>query len=458
MRGSVERFPMNILQVNTWDLCGGAEKISWTLHHAYQACGHNAWLAVGYRRTQAPNIFLIPQDDCRSPWARFWIAIGRRLSPLSAKFSGIRKIGNVFNFLGQPHRWIPVKLGHEDFDFPGSHHILTLAPQRPDILHCHNLHGNYFDLRLLPRLCRQIPVLLTLHDAWLLSGHCAHAFDCERWKTGCGHCPDLTILPPVQRDATAYNWQRKHRIYAQSKLYVATPSRWLMQKVEQSILQPAVIEGRVIPNGIDLSLFQPGNKQAARQALGIEGTTNMVLFAASTIRQNPWKDYQTMQAAVTLLAERRSNQKLLFIALGDTAPERHVGQAVIRFVPYQQDPQTVVQYYQAADVYIHAAKADTFPNTVLEALACGTPVVATAVGGISEQIEHGQTGFLVPLGDVNAMVVSIQTILDDTTLQNTMSRQAAEIARCKFGLGLMVQDYVEWYQEIFYRGLAGTMT
>src|SRR5439155_11546406 len=122
-------------------------------------------------------------------------------------------------------------------------------PQRPDLVHCHNLHAKYFDLRVLPWLSRQVPVVLTLHDAWMLSGLCCHSFDCERWRTGCGQCPHLTLYPTIYPgipDATHLNWKRKRKIYRRSRLYVATPSRWLMQKVKQSILAPAVIEARVI--------------------------------------------------------------------------------------------------------------------------------------------------------------------------------------------------------------------
>jgi glycosyltransferase involved in cell wall biosynthesis len=91
------------------------------------------------------------------------------------------------------------------------------------------------------------------------------------------------------------------------------------------------------------------------------------------------------------LPNRRSQRPLVFVALGEDAPAERIGAAEIRFVPYQKDPAVVARYYQAADIYIHSARADTFPNTVLEALACGTPVVATAVGGIPEQVKSLQS-------------------------------------------------------------------
>jgi glycosyltransferase involved in cell wall biosynthesis len=93
-----------------------------------------------------------------------------------------------------------------------------------------------------------------------------------------------------------------------------------------------------------------------------------------------------------------------------------IGAAEVRFIPYQANQESVARYYEAADLYVHAAPADTFPNTILEALACGTPVVATAVGGIPEQVEDGQTGFLVPVGNARALAERLTQLLSDHQL------------------------------------------
>jgi hypothetical protein len=69
---------------------------------------------------------------------------------------------------------------------------LELA-DKPDIVHCHNLHGEYFDLHALDWLSARVPVVITMHDAWLLSGHCVHSLGCGRWETGCGKCPDDSL-------------------------------------------------------------------------------------------------------------------------------------------------------------------------------------------------------------------------------------------------------------------------
>jgi glycosyltransferase involved in cell wall biosynthesis len=221
-----------------------------------------------------------------------------------------------------------------------------------------------------------------------------------------------------------------------------------MNKVEHSILAPAIIEPRIIPNGIDLAVFHPADRQKVREELNISQDVFVLLFAANKARQSFWKDYMTLHSAVQLLAHRFFDQRILFIALGEDGEKERFGNATLTFLPYHQDPVMVARYYQAADVYIHAAKADNFPTTILEALACGTPVVTTAVGGIPEQIDDGKTGFLVPPKSPEAVAMTLQKFLQDSALQRQMRIQAAETAQRRFDANRMVEDYLEWYQRI----------
>jgi glycosyltransferase involved in cell wall biosynthesis len=445
---------LRILQVNTEDTSGGAALIAWSLFQLYRMQGYGSWLAVEHKHSDDTNVLLVPNHKLYGRWTRFWWNVRSHLKPLDGHVWGAGWLSRRAGGLAQPGKSLDGYCGFEDFRFPGTWRLLQLTPRHPDIIHCHNLHGGYFDLRALPWLSQQIPMILTLHDAWLLSGHCAHSFGCDRWKNGCGHCPDLAIYPAIRRDATDYNWRRKHNIYSKSRLYVATPSQWLMRKVERSMLAAAVVEARVIPNGVDLSIFHPADKEAARAALGIPQDARVLLFTAKAVRQNIWKDYQTVRAAINVVAARLPEQKVLFIALGEDAPAERIGEAEVRFVTYQSDSETVARYYQAADVYVHAARADTFPNTVLEALACGTPVVATAVGGIPEQVEDERTGFLVPAGDVETLAARLVDVLSDDILGQTMGAEAATVARRRFDLRRQADMYLEWYHELVHREVA----
>ncbi len=240
-----------------------------------------------------------------------------------------------------------------------------------------------------------------------------------------------------------------------------------MDKVNQSMFATAVVEGRVIPNGVDFSVFQLADRHAMRAALSLPLNARILLFTAHGIRPNIWKDYETMKAATALVAEQLPGQDVRFIGLGEDAPAEQAGPAEIHFVPHQEDPHLVARYYQAADIYLHAARADTFPNTILEALACGTPVVATAVGGIPEQVKslagplesmdyktYGldqATGFLVPPKNAKAMAEATVSLLNDERLYQRLADNAARDARTRFAMDRQVEDYLEFYEVMLSR-------
>jgi glycosyltransferase involved in cell wall biosynthesis len=472
--GSTTSRPLRILQVSLRDTLGGAERVAWNLFQGYAARGQTSWLACGRTHFNHPNVFCVSQEHREPAWVRLWSAVENRLLTWDAGVpGGVRgawRVSRVACALARPGKWLDRVRGLEDFRFPETRRLLSLVPERPDLVHCHTLHGGYFDLRVLPSLSRQLPVMLTLHDAWLLSGLCWHSFDCDRWKTGCGHCPQLKRFPAlygdVRRDATAENWKRKRSIYQQSRLYVATPSRWLMDLVKQSILAPAVVEARVIPNGVDLSVFHPAaNKAAVRAALDIPQEAKVFLFAGNHLLSNQNKDFQTVRDAAERIAARDGEQQHVLLVLGETSPAERVGSLRIHFVPFQNHTAITARYYQAADIYLHAAHADTFPNTVLEALACGTPVVATAVGGIPEQIkglkgsdseqsEFGRyeaaeaTGVLVPMRDAEAMACWSERLLSDTRLYRSLATNAVRDVRQRFDLQRQIDEYLGWYETI----------
>jgi len=442
---------LRILQINTQDQPGGAAEIARTLHHGYRLQGHESWMVVGRKHGEDGNILSIPNQERRSAYVRWMVRLAERLWKANDRFPGSWRLGGALSWMAEPYRKWSVSVGREDFDFPASREIPDLIPELPDVLHCHNLHGGYFDLRVLPCLSHRIPTIVTLHDAWLLSGHCAHSLDCERWKNGCGACPYPSLYPAIEKDASDWNWRRKLNLYRQSRLYVTTPCNWLMERVQSSILAHAMVDARVIPNGVDLSIFAPGDRETARKRLGIPEGAWVLLFAADGIRNNPWKDFETMRAAVKWIGEAVQSKEVWFVALGESSPDETIGRSVIHFVPHQSDAKTVAAYYQAADVYLHAAAADTFPTTVLEALACGTPVVATEVGGIAEQVDEAETGFLVQPHDAEMMGRCVLRILEDKGLAEGMRHRCREQAVKRFSREMMVDRYLQWCTDILAR-------
>jgi glycosyltransferase involved in cell wall biosynthesis len=428
-----------ILSVSSTEFGGGAESSAWNLYKRYQRLGHDSWLAVGAKSSRDPNVFVVPNAARRNAWVRGW----RRLQ-LRGKGTRAEKLTHVLGKLarlGEPRRTLHYMQGIEDFHYPGTAELLSLAPQRPTIVHCHNLHGNYFDLRAICRLSAELPVIVNLRDAWMLTGHCAHSLGCERWKFGCGACPDLTIQPSIQRDGTSYNWSRKARIYASSRLYVCTPSQWLMDKVHESMLSGALY--KVIPNGVDIDVFRPGNQSDARCRVSLPQDGQVVLLTG----HNEFKDVEKSKYALSLLTSSEG-ESLTFVCLGVSAAEHILGRGRMIYRPFVHDPKDLVSYYQAADAYLHVAKAEVFGKSIVEAMACGTPPVATAVGGVPEVIQHMVTGILVPPNDVGQLAEGLSRVLRDQPLRNRIAVEGLAHARAHFSIDGQAASFLAWYSEV----------
>ena len=438
---------MNILQVNFLDSRGGAAGAARSLHNVYPDLGHSAWMVVGHRLSDDNRIFHIDYNSITQKHKT-----GKLFGYLRA---ALRRIGG-FELDPNPPRFQNLvsackkMVGHEIYFNPNTKHILQVPPQIPDLIHAHNLHEKYFDLKYIPWLSRQLPFIVTLHDAWAFTGHCAHFIECQHWKAGCGQCPDLARPIALEKDGTRYNLEKKRRIYAKSALYVVTPSAWLMDQVEESILMEGCRLKRVIPNGIDLKVFYPDKKSKAREFLGLPQNSQIVLFVVSgAIKGNRWKDFDTIFEALKILDQTRKNKlELLFIGLGSEENLRETqGNLEIRLLPYEKNPSTMAEYYRAADVYLHAAHIDNYPTVILEALACGTPVIATDVGGISEQIIDGEVGYLVPKGDAALMAERTRQLISDPHLNRRFAKAAVLKANVRFGEQEMVDAYLDFYQQ-----------
>lgn len=443
---------MRILQINKSDRGGGAEGLSLELFRCCRKKGIDAWLAVGIKKSEESDIFEIPNDKYRSLWARL-VYSSRRFLPVS-RLRQSERAKQLLMPVAEPLRFFQYIKGYEDFDYPGIRPLFDRLPALPDIVHCHNLHGGYFDLRILPWLGEKFPLILNLHDTWLLAGHCAYFLDCNRWRHGCGHCPYLDIYPALWRDGTAYNWERKRRIFAQTRFYATAPSQWLIDQAQQSML--TAIEYRMIPNGIDLSIFTPGDKAAARRRLGLPEAAKIVLFAANKMRSNPYKDFQTVEQAIQEIADQNRLPGLLFVCVGSTGKDQIIGQVRVSYQGHVASPEVMADYYRSADLFVHTAKAEAFGKTIIEAQACGTPVVATAVGGIPELINHGQSGYLIPISNPRALASCIEQVLKDESLRLRMAELGHKSAQ-RYSIQRQAEAFLDWYTEIIAKHNSSTL-
>ncbi|WP_238550202.1 glycosyltransferase [Desulfocurvibacter africanus] len=452
-----------ILQANVFDTRGGAARIAWQLHQAYLAAGLEAFMAVGVKFSDDPRVMALPNESRRGPWAGPLRRLEHELIRRRVRY--LPGVARGLSYLAEPSRFLDAHAGREDFHYPATREMLEMPPLRPGILHAHVLHSGWFDLRELPVLSQAMPTVVTMHDEWLVTGHCAYAMGCERFRFGCGNCPDLQAYPSVKRDATGFNWKRKRNILRRAKLHVAAPSRWLLDRLLQAY-PPFEPQARVVRNGIDLRIFRPAgrsddqhdgrpdDRRDARAALGLTASDKVVLYMAHGGKENARKGFDTARRAFLKTAANagrgcpdRADKHVLLCLGGNMAEERGENWS-IRSAGFVSDMAQVARHYQAADVFLHAALQDNYPNTVLEAQACGTPVVATGVGGVPEQIDDGRTGYLVPVGDAEAMAARLGGLLADEDQRRAMGERAARTAQERHGLERMAREYLDWYAEL----------
>ena len=452
---------MNILMLNSTDLYGGAARIAWDLFSGYRERGHHVDFYVGHKLSDDPDVHMLNPRSDRSPID----CTIDGLKGIARKHPGMGmgKLARVLRNLNHRNQ-----LSRKLAALPNAASILATLNREPDIIHIHNLHGDYFDWSSLPALSSVAPIVITMHDNWLLTGGCAYHRECAGWTQTCGICPTEMLSQVASRPGTIEELRLKAETAAQCRLYLSAPSAWALNKYSCSVIQSVVREAKVIHNGRNLNQFSPGDRQVARAQLGLDPQAFIVLYMGAHFKHSPWKDWTTIYRAIKEMpGAANAGNPIHLVGLGEAASTEVVGSNTIMTVPFTSDVSRIVDYFRAANVYAHTALADTFPNVVIEALACGLPVIGVDQGGIPEQIEicplnnsspdlavgvHiAGTGFLVPPRDPVAMRNMLIFLQDRPHLATQLGENAASAARLRFAVERMVSDYLNWFNTILQR-------
>jgi len=403
---------MRILQISYRDIAGGAEQVALALHKEYLRQGHESALLVGTKCTSS-----VPGVTGLSKGNSFWWKVVNRLLRDFEYYTGIQ---GTFSPLFR--RWF--KRNHENWD----------------IIHCHNLHRGYFALSNLRLLANLYPVVMTLHDEWLYTGHCACTLGCEQWLHGCGNCPNLETLPPVRVDRTATNSQARASLLKEVNPTLVAPSRWLAQNVERSRLN---MHCNVIPNGIDVNKYVPISKAVARENLGLPNKSTLLLNVVNGGLLNKFRDAETLLQALRIVRSKHNEGDVkLVVAGGYGGVPDDLRDSVIEVGKIIEG---LNQYYSAADVLVHSTKSESFSLVAVEAMACGTPVVISDVGACSEVVLDGVTGFLVKSGDPKKLAETVCAVLNGNTEE--MVKAGLKRVKSNFSLEKMAERYIELYQK-----------
>ncbi len=326
--------------------------------------------------------------------------------------------------------------------------------QEADIIHLHWINFGFLSINSLEKLFKlNKPIVWTLHDMWAFTGGCHHSGDCENYQIACGNCEQY-LRHPTKNDLSNQVWQRKNAIFTtrlrsgnESDFSIIGCSEWLANRAKKSSLFKD-FSVKVIPNPLDINLFQPQYKVEARQKLGLPIDKKLILFVAAKVSVI-WKGFSYFQESLDILKSKSiDSQDIELVVLGESDEE------TIQKLPFKahalgriSDVNQIVSVYSAADVFVTSSIQENLPNTIMEAMACGTPAVGFEVGGIPEMIEHQQNGFLAKYKSVENLAEGMKWVLFEANHEE-LSKNARQKVLDNYSEKVVVEQYVEVYKQL----------
>jgi len=417
---------IKVVHLNTHDNVGGAARAAYRLHMGLCRLEQDSHMLVVHRRSEDSSISTFkPTTDLPK-------RIRRRLrwELVTRSFARYRN--------SRPN-------GFELFSDDRSQHGTALVKQLPqcNVVNLHWIAGFIDYKSFFTKVPGRIPIVWTLHDMNAFTGGCHYDHGCSKYRDKCGACPQLG-----SSDATYLShqiWQRKHNAFSliePNRLHIVVPSQWMADEVKKSgLLHRFPIT--IIPNGLDTEIFAPRNSSVARDALEIPREAKVVLFVADSLN-NRRKGFSMLVQALDGLSGV-SNLFLLTLGGGNSSfqspiPGLHLGHIA--------NDRLLSLVYSVADLFVISSLQDNLPNTVIESLSCGTPVVGFDVGGIRDMVRSSVTGLLATPQDVKALKSAIIQLLRDDERRKEMAANCRHIAVEEYSLEVQAQRYVELYEQI----------
>jgi len=287
-----------------------------------------------------------------------------------------------------------------------------------------------------------VPIVWTLHDMNAFTGGCHYSNGCTKFKFGCGGCEQLTNRNPRDVSATSFNVKRKS--LKNKDVHVVTPSDWMRELAMQSKIWPDNTTFQTIRLGFDLAEFNPIQKSIARQKLGLGDDSVLIGFGAEDINNRR----KGLQHLLPALSNLNTDKKVECVVFGSGKIEQTEGLPPIHNFGYVNSAEQQSLIYSAADMVVVPSREDNQPQVGLEAMACGTPVVAFNAGGIPEYVRDGATGLLAKIGDEQELAERIRWMVENELARSTMGDRARLMMEQEFELGAQSKKYLSLYQSI----------
>jgi glycosyltransferase involved in cell wall biosynthesis len=412
---------MNVLLLSNSDIDGGAARAAYRLHQGLQRINVNSQMLVQSKSSSDPTV-VAPETN------------------LAASIASSRVTFDALPLKLYPQRLkVPFSLQW----FPDS--VLSKITQLdPDIVNLHWINAGYVQAESIAKLGK--PVVWTLHDMWAFTGGCHYTQECDRYTESCGQCPQLSSSK--NQDLSRWVWQRKAKAWKQADLTVVALSRWLADCAKASSLFKDVrIE--LIHNGLDTEYYRPINRAFARELLRLPQDKKLILFGSLNATSDPRKGFHFLQPALQELSKAGWHDRLELVVFGSSQPQHPPNFAFkTHYLGTFNDDISLAMIYSAADIFVLPSIQENLANTVMEAMACGTPCVAFNIGGMPDMIEHQQTGFLALPYKVTDIAKGIAWILENEERYQKLSYHARAKVEQEFTQELQSRRHLSLFNQI----------
>lgn len=319
-----------------------------------------------------------------------------------------------------------------------------IIKEKFDLIHLHNFHGYYLNLDFIKFLGKlDIPVVWTLHDGWSMTGRCAYWFDCEKWKAGCGNCPDLSLYPKTFIDSSNFMWKKKKNYFSSGlNLVIICPSRWLADRVKESYFKEYQV--KVVPNAVDIGAFKSKNKNTIRKKYGIPIGKKVILCLAADL-EDERKGIKYFFESLKYIKAKNG----MVVTVGKVINYDKIKEIdfEIKQMGYINDKNEISDIYNLVDIFCIPSLDDNFPTTVLEAMACGIPVVGFNVGGIPEQVTE-DCGILVESKDIKALGKAMGRLLTNGEMRRNFSENCRKRVLQNYSISKFSDNYIRLYNKV----------
>ena len=364
---------LKVVHLNTYDGNGGAGRACLRLSEALNANGIDSEVLVYYKFGQNSKVKNLSKGLFAKMRAIFNIMAERYFARLFVK-----AVKTPFSL-----QWFGKSLIHNK----------TL--KQADIIHLHWINHGFLSPKFLAELdLLDKPIVWTFHDSNAFTGGCHVRYSCENFHQQCGNCP--LLRSSGKDDISHKNWLRKQKAYSELNFHIVAPSNWMAKSVKESSLL-GLRNLNVIPNTIEIAIFKPYVKSEAKKILKIAANHFVIMSGFMPSKNDKHKGTQYLIAALNELSSRPEipNEQIELVIFGNK-DEKNMPNFPFKttFLGTINKDEHLAKCYAAADVFVLPSLEDNLPNTVMESLACATPVVAFKTGGIPDMVKHLENGYL----------------------------------------------------------------